>query len=101
MVYYSDDALDDLDEIFVGLSNWDKKLEKWLISEYLDDILDTFDNLDKLSTHRKAFYNEHKKHGVYVFQHKKNKHSSWYACYNKIGSDIFIIRIISNYKTTS
>lgn len=101
MVYYSDDALDDLDRIFEGLSTWNKVLEKWLIAQYLDNMLDALDKIDTLFSHRRAVYIDHKKHGLFVFQYKRNAHTSWYACYNKIGDDVFITRIISNYKTIS
>lgn len=104
MVYYSQKAFDDLEMLFVGLVNWQtengqKHLDFNLAMKYFNDVKLSYDAIDKLSHHRKASYIDHKKHAEYVYQYKRNSKTSWYACYDKIGGDIFVKRVLSNYKT--
>ena len=103
MVYISIQAKIDLDNIVIGLLEWDKiTLSVPEVLRYVDDIADICYQLDGFIYHQKAKYKEHSKYGDYSYPYKRNKNTVWYIIYN-IDSDnnIFINKIISNYLTVS
>ena len=101
MIYYSQKAFDDLDNIFYGLIIWPKHpLEPEHAKQYVRNIEEMCNSLDGKFYHQKTSYITHKKYGNYVYQYKRNQNTSWYIIYNKsLSNDIFIERIINNYLT--
>lgn len=104
MVFYKQSALDDLEELFVSLLSWQTEnyqriLDLPFVVQYRDDIKSVCDSLDKESYNRKAVYRLHKEFGKYIYQYKRNNRTSWYIIYNKLGNDVYIEKIINNYKT--
>ncbi|MDR0506354.1 MAG: hypothetical protein LBH32_06015 [Dysgonamonadaceae bacterium] len=105
MVFFNKSALDDIEEIFVGLLEWKTKDnlqpimtfdEVW---EYRNDLLKVGNSLDTLSYHAETQYEIHKKYGQFVLRYDRNKRTRWYFIYNKTGKTVFINKIISNYLT--
>ncbi|MDR3705046.1 MAG: hypothetical protein P4L28_03960 [Paludibacteraceae bacterium] len=104
MVFYKQTALDDLQEIFISLVNWkttnnQQILEFASVLKYRNELKAACENLDTMSYHRKAIYKLHKQYGTYIYQYKRNSRTSWYIIYNKFGEDVYIEKIINNYKT--
>ena len=107
MVFYNKSALDDIEDIFVGLLGWHTKGNKQLrmtfeeVWNYRNDLLNIGNSLDSLSYDTVTQYEIHKRYGKYVYRHNKNQRTQWYFIYDKIGEDIFINKIINNYLTTN
>ena len=103
MVFISRKAKIDLDNIVIGLLDWEKViLTVDEVNQYVDDIVEIAYSLDEKIVRFKATYNDHLKHGAYVYPYRRNAKTIWYIIYdidNK--GDIFINRIISNYMTVS
>lgn len=101
MIYYSKQAELDLDEILDGLLNWEKIiLTREYCVQYVSDIIDVCDALDKEPIHLDTTYSEHKQYGTKVYKYARNKHTVWYIIYNiDPAGNIFINKIINNYQT--
>jgi len=104
MVYFKQEARADLQDIFEALLNWETENKQRIMTyetviKYHNDILDTCESLDTVTYNRKATYSQHKKHGEYIHQYKRNSRTSWYIIYNKLGQHVYIEKIINNYKT--
>jgi len=101
MVFYSEQADRDLDEILVGLLHWNKiELSRDFCLSYVNDIVNACDNLEYKSIHFNADYEIHKKYGKKVHLYKLNSAISWYIIYNiDEKGDIFIQKIINNHLT--
>lgn len=104
MVYYSENAQNDLTEIFWGLINWAKHpLEYSHASAYLDDIHQICSTLDKTNYHADVQFEIHKKYGKKVFKYTRNKNTTWYIVYDVdfVSNIIYIQHISSNHITIS
>jgi plasmid stabilization system protein ParE len=102
MVCYSDTAKSDLRNILWGLANWEvHPLGYELAEKYVEEIRTVCDNLDKKQFHLSAIYETHKKYGSKVHTYTRNARTTRYIIYNKIDSNIYINKIISNYLTKS
>jgi len=104
MVYFKHQVRIDLKVIFDSLLTWETNNQQRILTyetvvSYHNDMLDICENLDTLSYHRKAIYRLHKQYGTYIYQYKRNSRTSWYIIYNKLGEDVYIEKIINNYKT--
>jgi hypothetical protein len=101
VVYYKQNAYNDLDQIFSGLIMWSEHtLTVEHATQYIADIEEICNHLDVKLYHRQASYEFHKKHGDYIHQYKRNPKTSWYIIYNRdLFNNVFIERIISNYMT--
>jgi len=101
MVFISKQAKIDLDNIIIGLLNWDKvTLTVDEVMQYVDDIVGICYQLDTLTHHHKATYDDHLKYGQYVFPYKRSKQTTWYIVYAKdFNNKVFVNKIISNYMT--
>ena len=102
MVYYSEQAEDDLYNILVGLANREKhplKIEHAL--SYYDDVRTVCDDLDKTTHHLLTRYVIHKAFGTYVYKYIRNKNTTWYIIYDydKQNNIVFIQHITSNHMT--
>jgi len=101
-VFISRQTRIDLDNIVIGLLDWEKIiLTVAEVEQYVDDIVEVAYSLNKKSIHFRAIYNKHLKYGTYVYPYKRNANTTWYIIYNKIGEDIYIEKIISNHLTSS
>ena len=102
MVFISKQTLQDLDEIYLGLYNWDKvQLSIEFLEMYIDDIIKQCYELDKLSFHFKTTYSFHKRFGSKVHRYRRNNQTTWYIIYNVDNeNNIFVTKIISNYTTS-
>jgi len=103
MVFISKQAKIDLDNIVIGLLEWDKiELAVDEVMQYVDDIVTICYQLDSSVFHHKATYNDHLKHGGYAYPYKRSKQTIWYIIYdiNK-QNNIHVNRIVSNYMTVS
>ena len=105
MVFFNQSALDDIEEIFVGLLEWSTKEfqqpimtfdEVW---NYRNDLFNVGNSLDDLSFDQKAHYDTHKQYGQFVYRYDRNRHTQWYFIYDKTGNNVFINKIISNHLT--
>ena len=107
MVFFNQSALDDIEQIFVGLLEWHTKDNFQLfmtfdeVWSYRNDLFNVGNSLDILPYNAEAQYEMHKKYGRYVYRYDRNKRTQWYFVYDKIGNDVFINKIISNYLTVS
>jgi len=105
MVFYNKSALDDIEEIFIGLLEWKTKDNSQPIMtfdevwSYREDIYKAGNALDLLPFDKNAQYQIHKQYGKFVYCYKRNKHTQWYFIYNKTENNIFINKIISNHLT--
>jgi len=102
MVFINTQAKIDLDNIVIGLLDWNKiTLSVIEVMQYVDDIATICNKLD-VAYHHHAKYNEHLKYGKYSYPYNRNKNTTWYIIYD-IDSDnnIFVNKIISNYLTIS
>jgi len=105
MVYFNKSALNDIEQIFTGLLEWRTKNnnqlrmtfeEAW---DYRDDLFKIGNSLDSLTYDAKTQYEMHKQYGEFVHRYNKNQRTQWYFIYNKVGKDIYLNKIISNYMT--
>jgi hypothetical protein len=102
MVFYSEQADSDLNNILEGLLYWSKiELSREFCLSYVNDIADVCDSLDKKQFHLSAIYETHKKYGSKVHTYTRNTRTTWYIIYDKIENNIYINKIISNYLTKS
>jgi hypothetical protein len=103
MVFINRQAKIDLDNIVIGLLEWNKVcLTVSEVMQYVDDIVDICYQLDTAIYHHRAKYKEHLKYGTYSCPYKRNKNTVWYIIYNIDSFDnIFVNKIISNYQTIS
>jgi len=107
MVFFKESALDDIEQIFIGLLEWHTKDNQQLLMtfdevwNYRNDLFNVGNSLNTLSYNTKAQYEMHKKYGQYVYRYDRNQRTQWYFIYDKIDEDIFINKIISNYLTVS
>ena len=103
MVFINKQAKIDLDNIVIGLLEWNKViLTVREVMNYVDDIVDICYQLDNSPYHQKAKYTEHLKYGTYAYPYKRNKNTTWYIIYEIDEEDnIFVNKIINNYLTIS
>jgi hypothetical protein len=103
MVFVSRQAKIDLDNIVIGLLEWEKvELTVPEVMQYVDDISDICYKLDDLSYHHSAKYKEHLKYGEYSHPYKRNRNTTWYIIYDiDLYNHIYVNKIISNYMTIS
>ena len=103
MVYYSEQADIDLDEILEGLLTWQKHtLTREFCLNYVSDVIDICDSLDKKTFHTGSVYETHKRFGKKVHKYSRNKSTTWYIIYNvTAANDVYIEKIISNYLTVN
>ncbi|MCL2649578.1 MAG: hypothetical protein FWD60_00965 [Candidatus Azobacteroides sp.] len=102
MVFYSEQADNDLDKILEGLLYWNKiELSREFCLSYINDIIGACDCLDTKIFHSNAVYETHRQYGNKVHTYKRNANTIWYIIYNKIDENIYVEKIISNYITVS
>jgi len=103
MVFISRQAQIDLDNIVIGLLEWEKiELTVDEVMQYVDDVVAICYQLGSSIHHRKATYNDHLKYGVYSYPYKRNRHTTWYIIYDiNMRNNILVNKIISNYTTIS
>ena len=102
MVLFSDKANNDLDNILLGMLNWEKMtLSFEHISNYISDIINVCDHFDKKKYHANSIYEVHKRFGSKVYKYRMNKNTTWYILYdyNKQKNIVYINHIISNHTT--
>ena len=101
MVYYSEQAETDLDDIVVGMLEWEKHdLTFEHIMSYRYDLKRACDALEMKHYHFPAEYPQHLEYGKYVLAYKRNPRTTWYIIYDiDEKGDIYINKIISNYLT--
>jgi len=103
VVSISRQAKIDLDNIVIGLLDWDKiVLTVDEVKQYVDDIVEIAYSLEKINVRFKATYNDHLKYGEFAHTYKRNNSTVWYIIYDiDENGNIFINKIISNYMTVS
>ena len=103
MVFINRQAKIDLNNIVIGLLEWDKiTLSVSEVMQYVDDIADICYRLDNYVYHQLAKYKEHMKYGKYSYPYKRNKNTTWYIIYDMdSNNNVFINKIISNHLTVS
>jgi hypothetical protein len=103
MVFIKQQAKIDLDEIVVGLLEWEKvTLSVPEVMQYVEDIVEICYQLDNAVYHHQAKYENHLEFGSYSYPYKRNKSTTWYIIYDMdLHRNIFVNKIISNYLTTS
>jgi len=105
MVFYNQSALDDIEQIFIGLLEWDTKDNKQVrmtfdeVWDYRNNLVSIGNTLDSLSYNAETQYEMHKQYGKYVYRYNKNQRTQWYFIYDKVGENVFINKIINNYLT--
>ena len=103
MVFINRQAIIDLDNIVIGLLEWEKvELTIPEVMQYVDDISDICYKLENVAYHRPAKYQEHLKYGEYSRSYKRNRSTTWYIIYDiDLFKNIHVNKIISNYLTVS
>jgi len=103
MVFINRQARVDLDNIVIGLLEWEKiTLTIQEVLHYVDDITEICYQLDRLAYHQPAKYSSHLEHGTYSYPYKRSKSTTWYLIYDIDPSNtIYVNKIISNYLTIS
>ena len=103
MVFISRQAKIDLDNIVVGLLEWEKiTLSIQEVMQYVDDIVEICYQLDNAVYHHQAKYERHLKYGSYSYPYKRNKTTTWYIIYEiDLHRNIYVNKIINNYLTIS
>jgi len=103
MVFYSEQADSDLDDILEGLLTWQKiTLTREFCLSYISDIVDVCDSLDTKTVHFDAVYETHKRYGEKVHKYSRNKSTTWYIIYDiDLFNNVYINKIISNHLTIS
>jgi len=103
MVYYSQQAESDLDDILEGLLTWQKcTLTRDFCLNYVSDIIDICNTLDTKVFHFNTVYETHKRFGKKVHKYLRNKTTTWYIIYDMDAySNIYVNKIINNYQTIS
>lgn len=101
-VYISQEAINDLNNIFTALITWKKgALEFEHALQYVNDIESQCYSIGLKSYHSKSIYSSHKIFGENVFKYRRNSSTIWYIIYNIDNQgNILISKIISNYKTS-
>jgi len=101
MVFISNQAKIDLDNILIGLLTWEKHTLSVAFTEnYIDEIVALCYTLDNKLRHQNCTYNLHQKYGDKFIRYQRNKKTTWYIIYNiDPYTNITIEKIISNYQT--
>jgi hypothetical protein len=105
MVFYKQSALDDIEEIFIGLLEWCTKDNRQLrmtfdeVWDYRNDLFNVGNSLDTLSYNAETQYETHKQYGKYVYRYNRNRRTQWNFIYDIKGENVFINKIVSNYVT--
>ncbi len=101
MVFYSQQAQNDLNSIFTGLITWKKMTLNYdHVVDYHNTIVTICDNLDKVTYHARCVYPTHKHFGEFVYNYRRSKNTTWFIIYNKDKfNNIFIQHILSNHLT--
>ncbi|GHV65776.1 hypothetical protein FACS1894199_07400 [Bacteroidia bacterium] len=104
MVFYSNIARYDLQNIYDGLLKWQTEngqlyMDYVAVVNYHNKLLDVCDAVGNLSSHALAKYSDHKRYGVYVYTYKRHKRTCWYIIYDRLGENILIQKIMNNYQT--
>jgi len=101
MVFYSQQALLDLEDVRFGLLYWKKiELNYTFILSYIEDIFDICNSLDKKMHHFDTTFPSHKKYGQKVHRYRRNPNTTWYIIYDiDRDNNVCINKIISNYMT--
>lgn len=100
-VYISNQAVDDLKNIFTALITWEKgPLELEHALQQVDDIEDKSFSLANKTYHFRAIYAAHKLYGDKVLTYRRNRATVWYIIYKlDMFHNVLITKIISNYLT--
>ena len=103
MVFFNKSALDDIEQLFIGLLEWNVSEQVRMtfdeVWKYRGDLFDIGNSLDNLSYHAETQYEMHKRYGKYVYRYDKNQRTQWYFIYDTIDEDVFINKLINNYQT--
>jgi len=101
-VYISQQAVNDLKNIFTALISWEKgSLELEHALQYVNDIEARCYSLLNKTHHFRTTFSIHKLYGDRVLTYRRNQATVWYIIYNIDKShNILITKIISNYLTT-
>ena len=101
MILYSQQALDDFDEIFQGLLYWNKiELSERFIIDYVADLRIQCESICSKLIHINTTYPDHKRFGEKVLRYRRNQNTIWYIIYDIDNErNIYINKIISNYLT--
>jgi len=101
MVYYSQQAEMDLDDIVVGMLQWEKhELNFEHVMSYRYELKNACDALDAAVYHFSTQYPDHSQYGKFVYAYKRNQRTTWYVIYDiDKEQNIYIQKIISNYLT--
>ena len=77
MVFYSQQTIEDLSNILIGLVSWAKHpLAIEHAKKYVSDIRMTCDKLDTRTLHFNAQFPTHKRYGQKVYNYKRNKQTN-------------------------
>ncbi len=102
MVFLSEQAYWDIENIFDGLLAWRKvELSREEVRNYVNELVDHCYSIDTISSHTRATYPDHQKYGSFVYPYKRNKNTTWYIIYEKTDNCIFIYKIMNNHLTVS
>jgi plasmid stabilization system protein ParE len=98
-VNISQQAIDDLKNIFTALITWEKgPLEQEHALEYVDDIEAKCFSLSNTTHHFRTTYPSHKLFGDKVLTYRRNRATVWYIIYTiDLFHNVLVTKIISNY----
>jgi hypothetical protein len=101
MVFVSEQAYYDLDDILENLLRWQKfELEAAFCYSYVNSLRGYCLQIDRLSVHLKSKYLSHQRYGVYTAVYTRNARTKWYIIYDvdEFGN-AYIRKIMNNYLT--
>ena len=102
MVYYSQQAIDDLHDILWGLANWKKHpLDFEHARQYVLDIQHEADTICTKLYHQNCSFEQHKRYGEKVHIYSRNYQTQWYIIYDweSLNRVAFVNKIINNHLT--
>lgn len=101
MVFYSQQALRDFDDIFYGLLLWERVgLSKPFVESYIKELKTQYENIPNNSFHPDTTFSPHKKNDSKVHRFQRNSQTQWYIIYDiDAENNVYINKIISNYIT--
>ena len=98
MVYYSHQAIIDLDNIRSGLLEWKIVLSEEFVFSYIDELKNQCESIQHKYLHFNTVYLMHKQFGQKVHKYRRNSNTTWYIIYDLDSyKNIYINKIFSNY----
>jgi hypothetical protein len=105
MVIWSEESINDLEDILFALITWEKHKPLTLDAAklYVEDVERMGNSIPKLLSHTNSTYDDHRAYGTKVCKYKRNPRTTWYIIYDwdEVNKIAYINKIMNNYMTVS